>query len=284
MRSSLFMSIVILIMMMLCACMPLPLYNEAKSELEETRIQRDEAQKELNDLKTRHRETEEQLQWLELELSKSEDQNSHLSKEVKKLHAQNTYLKNINQQQRKNIKTLERELKKRRSVIQLQGKVIQLLDDTKKTIETSLKDQIAAQEIEVVEVDDKLKVIFIDKILFDSGSVDLNVRGKELLMIMAGSLKETGNQDILVEGHTDDVPLSAALRKRFPSNWELSTARAAAVARFFQQAGGIQPAKLSARGYSSYRPVASNETEKGRHQNRRIEIILAPSKRLTNVE
>ena len=284
MRSSLFMSIVSLIMMMLCACMPLPLYNETKSELEETRTQRDEAQKELDDLKTRQRETEVQLQWLELELSKSEDQNSHLSKEVKKLHAQNSYLKNIYQQQQKNIKTLERELKKRRSVIQLQSKVIQLLDDTKKTIETSLKDQIAAQEIEVVEVDDKLKVIFIDKILFDSGSVDLNVRGKELLMIMAGSLKETGNQDILVEGHTDDVPLSAALRKRFPSNWELSTARAAAVARFFQQAGGIQPERLSARGYSFYRPVASNETEKGRHQNRRIEIILAPDKRMKNVE
>jgi chemotaxis protein MotB len=284
MRSSLLLSILSLFMMMLCACMPLPLYNEAKSELEETRTQRDEAQKELNDLKTRHMKTEVQLQRMESALSKSEDQNSHLSKEVKKLHAQNTYLKNINQQQQKNIKTLERELKKRRSVIQLQGKVIQLLDDTKKTIETSLKDQIAAQEIEVVEVDDKLKVIFVDKILFDSGSVDINVRGRELLMIMAGSLKETGHQEILVEGHTDNVPLSAALRKRFPSNWELSTARAAAVARFFQQAGGIPPERLSARGYSFFRPVASNKTEEGRHQNRRIEIILAPHDGMKNVE
>jgi len=221
---------------------------------------------------------------MESEHSKSVDQNRLLSKEVKKLRTQNTYLKNINQQQQKNIKNLERELKKRRSIIQLQGKVIQLLDDTKKTIETSLKDQIAAQEIEVVEIDDKLKVIFVDKILFDSGSVDINVRGRELLMIMAGSLKDTAQQEILVEGHTDDVPLSAALRKRFPSNWELSTARAAAVARFFQQAGGIQPERLSARGYSFFRPVASNKTKQGRHQNRRIEIILAPAKRLTNVE
>ena len=123
-----------------------------------------------------------------------------------------------------------------------------------------------------------MKVIFIDKILFDSGSVDINARGKELLIIMAGSLKEAENQEILVEGHTDDVPLKASLRKRFPSNWELSTARAAAVARFLHQAGGIEPEKLSARGYSFFRPVASNETEKGRHQNRRIEIILAPKK------
>ena len=279
MRSSLFLSIMSLFVMMLYACMPLPIYNEAKSKLEETRIQRDNALKELNDLKTRHMEAEVQLQRMESELSKSEDQNRPLSKEVKKLRTQNTYLKNINQQQQKNIKTLERELKKRRSIIQLQGKVIQLLDDTKKTIETSLKDQIAAQEIEVVEIDDKLKVIFIDKILFDSGSVEINPRGKELLRITAESLKEAGNQDIIVEGHTDNVPLGPVLQKRFRSNWDLSTARAAAVTRFFQQEGGIRPERLSARGYSFYRPVASNKTDEGRRQNRRIEIILGPSEK-----
>ena len=211
-----------------------------------------------------------------MELSNSEAARSQLSKDSKQLKTQNAYLKNINQQQQKNISALKRELEKRRSVIQLQGQVIQLLDDTKKTIETSLKDQIAAQEIEIVEIDDKLKVIFVDKILFDSGSVEIKPGGEELLMIMAGSLKENKEQNIVVEGHTDGVPLSAALRKRFPSNWELSTARAAAVARFFQQAGGIQPERLSARGYSFYRPVGSNKTEEGRHQNRRIEIILGP--------
>ena len=267
-----------ILVMWLCACIPMPLHNEVQSDLEETRIQRDLAQKELESLKAKHQQTEAQLQWIDLKLSKSEAARSRLSKDLKQLQTQNTYLKNINQQQQKNIKALKLELEKRRSVIQLQGQVIQLLDDTKKTIETSLKDQIAAREIEIVEIDDKLKVIFVDKILFDSGSVEINPGGKELLMIMAGSLKENKEQNILVEGHTDDVPLSAALSKRFPSNWELSTARAAAVARFFQQKGGIQPERLSARGYSYYRPVASNETEEGRHQNRRIEIILGPYK------
>jgi chemotaxis protein MotB len=284
MHRCLLMGILSLLMLLLCACMPMPLYNEAKGDLEHTRNQLDDAQRQLDDLRAKQAETEVQLQWMELELGKSEAQNSQFAKEVKKLQTQNAYLKNINQQQLKNIKTLELELEKRRSVIQLQGKVIQLLDDTKKTIETSLKDQVAAQEIEVVEVDDKLKVIFVDKILFDSGSVEINPGGRELLMIMAGSLEATANQEILVEGHTDDVPLSTALRKRFPSNWELSAARAAAVARFFQQVGGIQPERLSARGYSFYRPVASNETEEGRHQNRRIEIILAPAKKMTKVD
>jgi chemotaxis protein MotB len=211
-----------------------------------------------------------------VELGNSETARNQLSQDLNKLQTQTAYLKNINQQQQENIRALKLELEKRRSVIQLQGKVIQLLDDTKKTIETSLKDQIVAQQIEVVEVDDRLKVIFIDKILFDSGSVEINPGGKELLRIMAGSLKEANDHEIVVEGHTDNVPLSAALRKRFPSNWELSTARAAAVARFLQREGGIRPERLSVRGYSFYRPVASNKAEEGRHQNRRIEIILGP--------
>ena len=266
--------------MLLSACTSIPLYTE----MQETRIQRDEAQQELETLQAKQKQTEVKLQRMELKLSNSEAARSQLSRDLNKLQTQNAYLKNINQQQQKNINTLKLELEKRRSVIQLQGKVIQLLDDTKKTIETSLKDQITAQEIEVVEVDDKLKVIFIDKILFDSGSVDIKPGGKELLRIMAGSLKVAKDQNIVVEGHTDNVPLGLALRQRFPSNWELSTARAAAVARFFQQEVGIRPERLSARGYSFYRPIALNKSEEGRRQNRRIEIILGPYKRMKNVE
>ena len=266
----------LLIMMLLSACVSKPLYTEVESELEETRIQRDEAQQNLQNLRIKQTQTEEQLQWMELQLRKFKAARRQLSKDLKKLQGQLSYLKKVNRQQQNNIKTLELELEKRRSVIQLQGKVIQLLDDTKKTIETSLKDQIAAQDIEVVEVGNTLKVIFLDKILFDSGSVEINPGGQELLKLMADSLRGNNEQDIVVEGHTDDVALSAALRKRFPSNWELSTARASAVVRFFQYEGGIQPKRLAARGYSYHRPVASNDTEKGRQQNRRIEIILGP--------
>jgi chemotaxis protein MotB len=266
------------VVMVLAACMPMPLYNETQTDLEQCRNKKDEALQELANLNAEHKQAAVRHHMIEQKLSVSEANRSRLEADLKRLKTQNAYLKKINQQQQANVNTLKLELEKRKSVIQLQGKVIQLLDDTKKTIETSLKDQIAAQEIEVVEVDDKLKVIFVDKILFDSGSVEINPRGKELLMLMAGSLKDSKDQNVVVEGHTDNVPLSAALRKLFPSNWELSTARAAAVARFFQEEGGIPAEKLSARGYSYYRPVASNETADGRHQNRRIEIILSPSK------
>jgi chemotaxis protein MotB len=223
---------------------------------------------------TRLKQTEDKIVRLETELRNCKAAKDQLLKQTTDLRAQNSYLKKINQQQLENSKRLKLELSKKKSVIQLQGKVIQLLDDTKKTIETSLKDQIAAQKIEVVEEEDKLKVIFIDKILFDSGSATINERGMELLQIVAGSLKGNKDQGIVVEGHTDNLPLSTSLKKQFPSNWELSTARAAAVVRFFQEQGGIDPQRLSARGFSFYKPVAPNTSEEGRHQNRRNEIIL----------
>ncbi|MEJ2166074.1 MAG: OmpA family protein, partial [Desulfobacterales bacterium] len=74
------------------------------------------------------------------------------------------------------------------------------------------------------------------------------------------------------------------LQKRFPSNWELSTARAAAVVRFLQEVGGIKPERLSAVGYSFFRPVAPNTTEEGRRQNRRIEIILGGQVKKMKIE
>jgi chemotaxis protein MotB len=254
-------------LILLSACVPKPQYHQVEEELEAHRSRQKILENDLEQAESEIRQKDEELrQCFE---SKAEFQTI-----AKSATAQNVYLNKINQQLLEKIKRLRQDLDKKKSVIQLQGQVIRLLDDTKKTIETSLKDQIAAQEIEVVEEDDQLKVVFVDKILFDSGSAEINKRGMELLQIMANPLKENKEQKIMVEGHTDDIPLSEGLKNLFPSNWELSTARAAAVVRFFQEQAGIEPERLSATGYSFYRPVAPNTTEEGRHQNRRIEIIL----------
>jgi chemotaxis protein MotB len=258
-------------LMIISACVTKPQYNQVEEELEAYRSNQNVLEKDLEQAEAEIRQRDTDLrQCLE---SKAEFQTI-----AKNTTAQNVYLNKINRQLLEKIKRLRQDLDKKKSVIQLQGQVIRLLDDTKKTIETSLKDQIAAQEIEVVEEDDQLKVIFVDKILFDSGSAKINKRGMELLQIMANPLKANKEQNIMVEGHTDNVPLSERLKNRFPSNWELSTARAAAVVRFFQKQAGIEPERLSATGYSFYRPVAPNTTEEGRHQNRRIEIILGQEK------
>jgi len=205
--------------------------------------------------KTKYLEANKNLESLEAKCNDLEDKNLQLSRDIEKLRL---------------------ELEARESVIEEQKTVISELDDTKQKIESSMKEQIEAQEIKIEEIEGKLKVTFVDKILFDTGSVEINQRGKEVLLTIAGSLKENENQNIVVEGHTDNVPIGMVLRDRFPTNWELSAARATAVVRFLQDNGGLNPERLTASGYSYYLPVASNDTEEGRSQNRRIEIILIP--------
>ena len=262
------------VVMLLTACFLKPQYSTLDAQLEDSRAQKSRAKDRLEYLEGELSQAEGKLQLMTAELKDLEEASNKCGEDLNDLQVQYTYLKNINLQLAENVKILRLELNKKKSVIELQEKVIQLLDDTKKTIQTSLKDQIAAQEVEVIEADNKLKVIFVDKILFDSGSTEINPKGKELLRLLAKSLKENKNQNIVIEGHTDNVSLTAYLMKRFPSNWELSTARASAVAHLFEEEGAIDPQRLSACGYSFYRPVASNDTEKGRRQNRRIEIVL----------
>ena len=117
-------------------------------------------------------------------------------------------------------------------------------------------------------------MVLIDNVLFDSGSVEINEEGKKMLLILAETLSTNKTNQIIVQGHTDNIPPGASLSKRFPSNWELSAARAASVVRFLQNEGDLDPKQLSLKAYGSTAPVASNDTEKGRMQNRRIEIIL----------
>ena len=150
------------------------------------------------------------------------------------------------------------------------------LDRIRREIETSLKEQIAQKDVKIEEIEGKLRVTFVNKVLFDSGSTRIKDRGKEVLSTLAESFGADTNQTIVVEGHTDDVEIGWPLRERFPSNWELSTARSATVVRFLQQEANIKPERLTASGFSYYRPVAPNDTEETRSQNRRIEIILVP--------
>jgi chemotaxis protein MotB len=89
-------------------------------------------------------------------------------------------------------------------------------------------------------------------------------------------LGEVKDKEIRIEGYTDNVPIGENLRKRFPTNWELSTQRATNVLRFLEEQAGVDGARLSAVGYGPFRPLADNQTPEGRAQNRRIEIVLVP--------
>jgi len=136
--------------------------------------------------------------------------------------------------------------------------------------------EIAQGQIQITRLADRLSVSMVDRILFPSGEADITPAGLRILRRVGDVLKTTTDRIIRVEGHTDDVAISERLRGTFPSNWELSTARATNVVRFLQDSVGMDPARLQAVGLSAYHPIASNATARGRSQNRRIEIALLP--------
>jgi chemotaxis protein MotB len=134
----------------------------------------------------------------------------------------------------------------------------------------NMKSEIAQGQVTISELKGKLTVNMEAAILFDSGKPDVTPEGIAILLKMVSTLKEVKDKSIRIEGHTDNVPIRSA---QFPSNWELSAARAINVAKYLQQQG-IDPANLSATAFSEFKPVADNATKEGRAKNRRIEISL----------
>jgi chemotaxis protein MotB len=121
-----------------------------------------------------------------------------------------------------------------------------------------------------------LVIRFKDNVLFDSGSADIKVASYDILDFLGELLNsdEFINEQIRVEGHTDNVPIRTSL---YPTNWELSTHRASNVVKFFIERAKMLPDRLSASGYSEYHPIATNETAEGRASNRRVDIVVIKS-------
>jgi chemotaxis protein MotB len=136
-----------------------------------------------------------------------------------------------------------------------------------------LRDQLTTKETTVKELEDSVRVTFVSDIFFDEGSDVIKPEGIKALDAIAATLSSVKDREIRVEGYTDDVPIAPKHQWKFPSNWELSTARAGAVVRHLVDKG-VKPEILKSAGYSKYNPVASNDTPEGRSKNRRIVIEL----------
>ena len=153
---------------------------------------------------------------------------------------------------------------------------IERLKNAYNELVTDMEKEIEDGKIQITQLADRLSVSMVDRILFPSGEVEIMPEGLKVLERVGKVLKNTQNKIIRVEGHTDNVAIHSNLQKEFPTNWELSTARATNVVRFLQENVGIEAVRLQAIGMSEYHPVADNKTAAGRSQNRRIEIILLP--------
>lgn len=140
----------------------------------------------------------------------------------------------------------------------------------------NMKGEIEKGQIEISNLKGKLSVKMNDEILFTSGSAEVVPEGREILKKIAASLKEAADKMIIIEGHTDTIPIKGPLVEKYPTNWELSTARAVSVVRYLSEKAGMDPKRLQAAGLGEHHPVADNATKEGRAKNRRIEIRITP--------
>jgi len=152
---------------------------------------------------------------------------------------------------------------------------VQKVSSTYESMLEKMKSEISQGQVTISELEGKLTVNMVDSILFDSGKAEVKKGGLEILGKVISILKDVQDKSIRIEGHTDNVQISRALAQRYPTNWELSAARAINVARYLQDQG-IDPMNLSAVAYGEWKPVATNDTPEGRAKNRRIEIVLVP--------
>ncbi|MDD2709924.1 MAG: OmpA family protein [Verrucomicrobiae bacterium] len=145
-----------------------------------------------------------------------------------------------------------------------------------KLLEMELRKTIETKDVVISQLEGRLKVNVASQILFESGSATLLPEGQSILEKLASAVKTAGNQEIRVEGHTDNVPIGKNLLAQFSTNWELSSSRAISAVRYLVEKCGLPGNRLLAVGCGETRPVSPNDTPENRAHNRRIEIILSP--------
>ena len=143
-------------------------------------------------------------------------------------------------------------------------------------LEDEMRQDLESKDITISQLQGKLTLSILDKVLFKSGEAELQPEGEAVMRKIAAFLDGHPRLKIHVVGHTDNIPIRPEARSRFASNWELSTARALAAVHFLTERAGLDPRRVGAVGYGENRPVADNATAEGRAKNRRIAIIILP--------
>jgi chemotaxis protein MotB len=149
-----------------------------------------------------------------------------------------------------------------------------------KNLENQMRAALESKDVTISELQGKLTVNILDRILFDSGEAILKPDGQAVLDDIAKVLSNYPNRQIQVIGHTDNVPIRWNPRNPYQTNWELSAARAIAAVRYLSEKAGVDPRRLGAVGFGEFHPIADNNTPEGRAKNRRIALVVAPEELL----
>lgn len=230
-------------------------YQSTREELIDCKANTRSLQNQVSTEQAKNEELRDGMASLKKMLDQSMAQNSqgsiNISKLVDEINASNSYIKQL---------------------VDAKSKSDSLLMVLTNNLTRSLsRDELRDVDIKVLK--GVVYVSLADNMLFKSGSYEINSRAMETLSKIAKIIKDYSDYDVLVEGNTDNVPIS---RTNIRNNWDLSALRASSVVQVLQNDFGIKASRLSAAGRGEFNPISDNETESGRQRNRRTEIIITP--------
>lgn len=241
-------------MLFLTSCVSQKKYQSALDREQQLQAENSRLSKQINDLDAR--------------IATLQKDNTHLAKQwedAQKNASDLASMANMTKQQ------LEAERKRLTDMRRLLDQQRQSLENLRKKMADALVG-FNSNELTIFTKNGRVYVSLQENLLFPSGSAVVNPKGKEALGKLAQVLNVNPDISVLIEGHTDSIPIKG----KYEDNWALSVARSTAIVRILTDAYGVTPTRITASGRSKYEPVDSNTTPEGRQRNRRTEIILAP--------
>lgn len=241
------------------------------------------SQKKYSELEALQQETQDKLNTATVKLNSCLDDKERLNEQIDVLGSQNSALLNnvgdlalLSKKEAENLEhSLERIKEKDLKITRMQD-AINKKDSVTLALVTSLKGALGTIAGDDIQINVEKGVVYVsisDKLLFDSGSTKVKARAMEVLGKVATVVKDKPEIEFMVEGHTDNDPISTS---RIQDNWDLSVLRATSIVRTLQDEFGVAPERMTAAGRSYYVPAASNATEAGKAKNRRTRIVILP--------
>ena len=238
-------------------------------------------QSENRELTANYQATKEKLAAAEASLAAAQEQLSSTKKDYAKL--QNSLDKSLTNANQNNIsiEKLVDQINESNQYIRHLVEVKSKSDSLNMVLTNNLTRSLSREEMKEVDVQVLKGVVYIslaDNMLYQSGSYEVNSRAKKTLSKIAKIIQDYKDYDVLIEGNTDNVPVSttSAKMKNIRNNWDLSALRASSVVQYLQDNFGISPKRMTAGGRGEYNPVTTNDTEVGKMRNRRTQIIITP--------
>ena len=268
---------------MLASCVGKKKFNDLEASYDQAQMELEKARKALDDCDEKAEMTSEKLSDAQNELATSKDKMKSLQDDLNYLKKTNTNLLDrladlsiVNKEGAESIKRSLDAINKQSERIESLTSKIQARDSMNMALVMNLKRSLSDVNDEDVNIEVKKGVVYVslsDKMLFNTASTVIRPNAENVLAKVAKVLKDHDQLDILVEGHTDNVPMRTDCIK---DNWDLSVKRATSVVRRLTDKYEVDAARLTAGGRGEYAPKTSNETRQGRQENRRTEIIIMP--------